>query len=131
MITLIALVALDAGGFAGIRIWLDRRPLEWRPFSANELVDHPDDRPIVVFVHANWDPNSIYLRQITFVNRDLVTVFNRRSVRTYLLDITNRPSPEQKAFLGSIDQNTSPVTVVFPRVSIRNRLSCRTSCLQR
>lgn len=115
LITLIALVALFAGVFAGARAWLDRRPPDWRVFSAKAFAEVPGDCPIVVFVGADWDTNSSYLRATALIDQDLVAYFNRHSVRAFYLDITNRPSPEQQSFLDKIDCKTSPTIAVFPK----------------
>ncbi len=115
LITLFVAVGLFATVYYGIDRWLDKRPTQWMKYSQTKFRQHKDDEgPILVFVGADWDASSIFVKKVTFEDSSLKRFLRSRSVVAYYVDLTHPPSPDLTAFLRGIDRNSSPTLAVYP-----------------
>ena len=100
--------------FLGASRWLESRPIQWAAYYPNALSQHAgDDRPIVIFVGAEWDANSTMVKKITFEDRALKRSFRMRSVASYYADMTYS-SPEVKSLPKELHCHSTPAVAVYP-----------------
>ncbi|WP_442511708.1 hypothetical protein SH528x_003420 [Novipirellula sp. SH528] len=110
---MLLLVALFAIAFLGFRRWFDQRPIQWVAYSTQSFAapfDH--DTPVIVFVGAGWDVNSLVVKQHSFEDQKLKRVIRERSFTLFYADLTSS-SPEVLGFLRRIGRNTTPTIAVY------------------
>ncbi|MEM8670938.1 MAG: thioredoxin family protein [Planctomycetota bacterium] len=115
MLTLLVIVGLSAGLFVGVRHWLYTRPIDWIPLTTKALDQEVGgSSPIVVFVGADWDVNSILVKEVTFQDSRLKQMFRRRAVIAFYGDWTSNASPEVLSLLNRVKRRSTPTVVVYP-----------------
>lgn len=115
LLTLFAITGLIAVAVLGFQNWLDDRPIQWLSYTRTTLSQHvDDDRPIVIFVSADWDMNSIVVKKIAFDNPTLKRTFRRRAVVGYYADLTSS-TPESVALLQRLGRHSTPTVAVYTK----------------
>ena len=111
--TLFILVGLSAVGFLGYRRWLDRQPIQWINYSTQVFSKHPNDVPAMIFVGADWDANSMVVREMTLKDLSVKRTLRRYGVATYYAD-GGYISPDVKALMKQHGLTSTPAVLVFP-----------------
>lgn len=107
-------VGLSALSFVGIRRWLDRRPIQWIPYSQQALEQQfGSSLPVLVFVGADWDMNSLVVSEVTLEDPKLVKVMRNRSAVAFYAEY-GRGDPEVVSFLKRVGGKSTPTVVVYP-----------------
>lgn len=123
LITLFVALGLFAVACHGIDRWLDRRPIQWMDYSQTMFSQHgDDDRPILIFVGADWDAGSMFVKKFTFEDLSLKRLLRARSVVAYYVDLTHPPSQDLIAFFRRIDRNSTPTLAVYPNGTSRDHV---------
>lgn len=95
--TLLALVLPFAVGSLWLNRWLDSRPIRWTEYSDEAFAKRSEDGvPTIVFFGAEWDTNSMIVKQLSFEDRDLKKLLRAKAARMLYADLTS-PTPELRA----------------------------------
>ena len=114
LISLLVAAGLIAVVFLGVQHWLEHRPIQWLSYTQETVQHHADDdRPVVLFIGADWDANSIVVKTVAFADSNLKREFRRRSVAAYFVDPTHA-TPESVALMKQLGSNSTPTVAVFP-----------------
>lgn len=105
-----------------LRDWLDRRPIQWAPYSPEIFSPHADsDRPVVILIGADWDPGSIAVACTVFEDRELKRLMHKRNAIAYYADLTFS-SPEVIALLRRLNCHTTPTVAIYPSGILRDAI---------
>lgn len=113
--TLLVFAALFAILFVAVNRWLDSRPIQFVPYTTKAFEKQlHSGSPTVVFVGADWDLNSLVVKETVFKDQALRRLVRRRSVVAFYADLTSK-SPEAISFLKRVDRNSTPTLVVYSK----------------
>ena len=105
--------------FAAIQVrdWLDDRPIEWKPYSKAELDQHlHENETVLVFMMAEWDPNSKNLEERVFGTQKVRQIIRARGITVMRADYTAQASRQRgdlRDLLSTIDQPVAPNFVIY------------------